>query len=95
MAIAQDGALEVCIKIGEDSAKGRDGPAPVETQLRASQSVQVLAKAGERVAFSAYPVATSAQVLRTVVWTSDLKHEQPPDAKPRQSSEEGGASTNR
>ena len=95
VATAQDGALEVCIKIGEDCARGQDGPAPVETQLRASQSVQVLAKAGERVAFSACPVATSAQVLRTVVWTSDLKHEQTPDPKPRQNSQEEAASTTR
>jgi hypothetical protein len=95
VATAHDGALEVCIKIGEDCAKGQDGPAPVETQLRASQGVQVLVKAGARVAFSAYPVATSAQVLRTVVWTSDLKHEQTPDPKPRQNSQEEAASTTR
>ncbi len=86
VATAQDGALEVCIKIGEDCAKGQDGPSPAETQLRASQSVQVLAKAGERVAFSAYPVATSAHIMRTVVWTSDLKHEQASDQKPDQRS---------
>ncbi len=97
MATAQDGELEVCIKIGEDLAKGQDGPSPAETQLRASQSVQVLAKAGERVSFSAYPAATHARILRTVVWTSDLKHDQPSDQKPdqktRASPDDGAAST--
>jgi hypothetical protein len=87
-----DGALEVCIKIGEECAKGQDGPSPAETQLRASQSVQVLARAGQRVAFSAYPVATGAHILRTVVWTSDLKHEPPQDQKPRPGADDGAAS---
>jgi len=97
VATGQDGALEACIKIGEDCARGQDGPSPADTQLRACQSVQVLAKAGERVAFSAYPVATSAHILRTIVWTSDLKHEQPPEQRPdqksRSSPEDGAAST--
>jgi hypothetical protein len=96
---AHDGSLEVSIKIGEDCAKGQDGPSPAETQLRASQSVQVLVRAGERVAFSAYPVATSAHILRTVVWTSDLKHqppsEQKSDQKPRPTPDDGAASTER
>jgi hypothetical protein len=97
VSTAHDGALETCIRIGEDCAKGQDGPSPSETQLRASQSVQVLARAGQRVAFSAYPVATSAHILRTVVWTSDLKHEPPPeqkpDQKPRPGADDGAAPT--
>jgi len=72
------GSLGVCIEVGEAAAKGRDGPAPIEYQLRASQSVQVLVKAGERVAFKAYPQADNAQVLRTVVWAADLKSDPPP-----------------
>jgi uncharacterized protein (TIGR02284 family) len=72
VATADGGALEVCIEIGGDSARGRDGPAAIETQLRASQSVQVLVKAGVRTAFKAYPTASDAQVLRTIVWAADL-----------------------
>jgi len=64
MATANGGTLEVCIEMGGESAKGQDGPAPLEAQLRASQSVQVLVKAGERLAFKAYPVATNAEVLK-------------------------------
>lgn len=73
VATSGDGALEACIEIAGASAKGKDGPAPIETQLRVSQSVQVLVKAGERLAFKAYPTASNAQLLRTIVWTSDLE----------------------
>jgi hypothetical protein len=73
IATSDGGMLEVCIEIGQDTARGHDGPASLETQLRASQAVQVLVKAGQRLAFKAYPKATSAQVLRTVVWAADLK----------------------
>jgi len=72
-ATADDGAIQVRIEIGDACAKGQDGPAPIETQLRASQSVQVVVKAGERLAFKAYPVATNAKVLRTVVCTADWR----------------------
>jgi hypothetical protein len=72
---AEGGTLQVCIQMGGDSAKGEDGPAPLETQLHASQSVQVLVKAGERLAFKAFPVATNAQVLKTIVWAADFKSE--------------------
>jgi hypothetical protein len=75
MATANGGTLEVCIEMGGESAKGQDGPAPLEAQLRASQSVQVLVKAGERLAFKAYPVATNAEVLKTIVWAADFKSE--------------------
>jgi hypothetical protein len=72
VATAGGGALEVCVEIGADVAKGQDGPAAAETQLRASQAVQTLVKAGQRLAFKAYPNPSSAQVLRTVVWAADM-----------------------
>jgi len=71
-ATANAATLGVRIDIGEDSAKGQDGPAPIETQLHASQAVQVLVKAGQRLAIKAYPHADNAQILRTVVWAGDL-----------------------
>jgi hypothetical protein len=37
--------------------------------------VQVLVKAGQRLSFKAYPKATNAHVLRTIVWTADMKTE--------------------
>jgi hypothetical protein len=77
IATAGSGALEVCVEIGGDVAKGQDGPAAAETQLRASQSVQTLVKAGERLAFKAYPNPTSAHVLRTVVWAADMSPPHP------------------
>ncbi|HEX3408064.1 MAG TPA: hypothetical protein VHS81_12575 [Caulobacteraceae bacterium] len=72
VATGGGGALEVCVEIGRDVARGQDGPAAPETQLRASQAVQTLVKAGERLAFKAYPKATDAHVLRTVVWAADM-----------------------
>jgi hypothetical protein len=72
VATAGGAALEVCVEIGSDVAKGQDGPAAAETQLRASQAVQTLVKAGQRLAFKAYPNPTSTQVLRTVVWAADM-----------------------
>jgi len=75
VAMADGGALQVCIEIDGQSASGQDGPAEIETQLRASQGVQVLVKAGQRLAFKAYPKATNAHVLRTIVWTADMKSE--------------------
>ena len=73
VATSDGGTLQACIQIGEDSAKGEDGPFPADGQLRASQSVQVLVKGGERLAFKAYPYATNAKVMRTIVWAADLK----------------------
>jgi hypothetical protein len=72
VATAGNAALEVCVEIGSDVAKGQDGPAAAETQLRASQAVQTLVKAGQRLAFKAYPNATNAHLLRTVVWAADM-----------------------
>jgi hypothetical protein len=75
VALSDAGLLEACIEIGSSSAKGLDGPLPVEAQLRVSQSVQVLVKAGERLAFKAYPTTREAQLQRTIVWTSDFEGE--------------------
>ncbi len=72
IATAEGGALAVSIEVGDHAAKGEDGPAPIEHHLNASQSVQLLVKAGERIAFRAFPTGQGAQVLRTVVWASDL-----------------------
>jgi hypothetical protein len=73
VATAEGGALEVAIDLGDARAKGQDGPAPLDTRLRASISVQVVVKAGQRLPFKAYPTATNVHVLRTVVLTADLK----------------------
>ncbi len=72
VATADDGVLEVAIELGDARAKGQDGPLPNESTLRASQSVQVIVKAGQRLAFKAYPTATNVMVLRTVVSTADM-----------------------
>ena len=72
MATADGATLEVRIEVGDGVAKGEDGPSPMDTQLRASQSVQVVVKAGQRLAFKAYPTAVNAKVLRTVVCSADL-----------------------
>jgi hypothetical protein len=69
-----DGAtLEMCIDVKDGCARGQDGPAPADHHLRASQSVQVVVKAGERLAFKAYPKASNATVLRTVVCAADVR----------------------
>ena len=72
VATSDGGALEVCVDINGEIAKGQDGPSPLDAQLRASQAVQVLVKAGEKVAFKAYPNPSGVQVLRTVVWAADM-----------------------
>jgi hypothetical protein len=80
IATADGGTLEACIDMGGQTAKGKDGPLPLESQLHASQSVQVLVKAGERLAFKAYPVANNAEVLKTIVWAADFKSEHETEA---------------
>jgi hypothetical protein len=71
-AAADNATLEACIAIGDGVARGRDGPWTLGASLRAAQAVEVIAKAGERLAFKAYPVAENAQVLRTAVWVLDF-----------------------
>ncbi len=73
VATAEGGALEVAIEVEGGTAKGQDGPAHNEARLRASQSVQVVVKAGQRLAFKAYPRATNATILRCVVSAADLR----------------------
>lgn len=72
VAVGEGASLAVCIEVGDQSALGEDGPAPIETHLNASQSVQLVVKPGERLAFKAYPKGENVQVLRTIVWASDL-----------------------
>jgi hypothetical protein len=84
VATADDGTLQVCIDLGGDTAKGQDGPLPLESQLHASQSVQVLVKAGQRLSFKAYPVAHDAEVLKTIVWAADFKSEHEAEVAARQ-----------
>jgi len=72
-ATADGATLQACIEIDGAAAKSEDGPAATETHLHAMQSVQVVVKAGDRLSFKAYPTAASAKVLKTVVYTADLK----------------------
>ena len=72
MATADGGTLEVVIDVGGAQAKGRDGPAALEGQLRARQGVQVLVRAGEKLAIKAYARADKAVVMRTIAWAADL-----------------------
>jgi hypothetical protein len=93
MVTADGGTLQVCIEIGGDSAKGEDGPLPLESQLHASQSVQVLVKAGERLAFKAYPIAKNAQVLKTIVWAADFKSDHDAEAAARAARERASSTS--
>jgi hypothetical protein len=72
LATADGAVLEAVIEVEGGRAHGQDGPSQADTRLRASQSVQVVVKAGQKLNFKAYPVATNAAVLRTVVCTADL-----------------------
>jgi hypothetical protein len=90
VATADGGTLQVCIDLGGETAKGQDGPLPLESQLQASQSVQVLVKAGQKLAFKAYPVAHDAEVLKTIVWAADFKSEHEAEAAARQVPDRSG-----
>jgi hypothetical protein len=84
VATADDGVLAVTLELGDAKASGQDGPHPNESTLRASQSAQVVLKAGQRLVFRAYPTATNAMVLRTMVCTADMSDPrlQPRDPAP-------------
>ena len=84
VATADGGTLEMCIEVKGGCARGEDGPGPADHRLRASQSVQVLVKAGQKLAFKAYPNASGAAVLRTVVLTADMR---PVSAEPEKTLE--------
>lgn len=72
VATGPQGFIEVCLVVGADRAHGRDGPATEGAQLRASQSAQVLVKAGERLSFRAETHGENAHLLRTVVFAGDM-----------------------
>ena len=72
VATADAGALEAVIEIDGARAEGRAGPAQADTHLQAVQSVQVVVKPDQRLTFKAYPNATSARVMKTVVYTADM-----------------------
>lgn len=76
IATADGGTLEVVIDVDGAQAKGRDGPAAIEGQLRARQGVQVLVRAGEKLAIKAYVQADNAVVMRTIAWAADLPQAQ-------------------
>jgi len=89
VATADGGTLEMCIEVKDGCARGQDGPAPQEGRLRASQSVQVVVKSGERLAFKAYPKATGATVLRTVVCAAEVRPVSPEPEGPAERPAEG------
>lgn len=82
VATGDDGVLEVAIEVDGGVAKGQDGPASEDARVRASVSVQVVVKAGEKLNFKAYPKATNAAVLRTVVLSADLVPVATADTRP-------------
>jgi hypothetical protein len=75
VAIAtSDGAtLAAVIDVNGASARAEDGPASADTHLQAVQSVQIVLKPGERVTFKAGPQAAGAKLMKTVVYTTDVK----------------------
>ena len=69
-----DGAsLETVIEVDGARAHGAAGPAAADTHLQSIQSVQLVVKPDQRVSFKAYPNASNARVLKTVVYTHDLR----------------------
>lgn len=67
--------LDAVIEVGGETARAQDGPVNADhhQHLQAVQSVQVVVKEGERLRFKAYPVAQGARVMRTTVYTADVK----------------------
>ena len=64
------------IEAGDGSARAEDGPRSADDHhqhLQAEVSVQAVVKEGERLKFRAYPNAQGARVLRTLVYTQDVK----------------------
>jgi hypothetical protein len=72
IATADGATLEAVIEVDGARAHGSSGPAAADTHLQSIQSVQLVVKPDQRVSFKAYPVPTSARVLKTVVYTHDL-----------------------
>jgi hypothetical protein len=75
VAIAtSDGAtLTAVIDVNGALARAEDGPVSADTHLQAVQSVQIVLKPGERVTFKAGPQAAGAKLMKTVVYTTDVK----------------------
>ncbi len=73
IATADAAGLEAVIEVAGADARGEDGPAPADTHLQALQSVQLVVRPGERISFKAYPKARNARVVRTLVYSSDLR----------------------
>ena len=77
VAVATSGGstLDAVIEVAGETACAQDGPINTDhhQHLQAVQSVQVVVKEGERLRFKAYPQAAGARVLRTVVYTAEVK----------------------
>jgi len=73
VATADATGLEAVIEVAGAQARGEDGPAPADTHLQALHSVQLVVRPGERISFKAYPQARNARVLRTLVYSADLR----------------------
>lgn len=77
VAVATSGGstLDAVIEVDGETARAQDGPINSDhhQHLQAVQSVQVVVKEGERLRFKAYPQAAGARVLRTVVYTAEVK----------------------
>jgi hypothetical protein len=73
VATADAAGLETVIEVSGSDARGEDGPAAADTHLQALQSVQLVVRPGERINFKAYPKAHNARVVRTLVYSADLR----------------------
>jgi hypothetical protein len=73
VATADAAGLEAVIEISGADAHSEDGPAPADAHLQALHSVQLVVRPGERISFKAYPNARNARVLRTLVYSADLR----------------------
>ena len=73
VATADGATLNAVIEAGGAVAKAEDGPMSADTHLQVMQSVQVALKPGEPLTFKAYASPRSARILRSVVYTVDLK----------------------
>ena len=70
------GTLDVVLEMDGGTARAQDGPRSADDHhqhLQATVSVQAVVKEGERLSFKAYPQAQGARVLRTVVYTTEVK----------------------
>jgi len=73
VATADAAGLEAVIDVSGAEARSEDGPAAADTHLQALQSVQLVVRPGERINFKAYPNARNARVLRTLVYSADVR----------------------